>query len=211
MAIEANPANAQGIRSEAARRHSRIRVEEVAAFDANGDGTFYVETPKRGTNIGTSSVFGVEAAHARPTPVRLRRLDSYPEIAGADTLALWVDVEGAAFEVLSGLGETLGRVVLAHVEVEHDALRQGQSRIASDVERIMAAHGLHPIADIFRVASQPIGDVVYLRNGLLDDRAIAHSLPRMRFWAIRHAQRIAFRLLPMSAYIFVRAVVLRRL
>jgi FkbM family methyltransferase len=60
-------------------------------------------------------------------------------------LAVWIDVEGFAYEVISGAKETLPHVEVALVEVESETIWDGQSTDARVIEA-MRKVGLHPVA-----------------------------------------------------------------
>ena len=62
--------------------------------------------------------------------VPMVRLDSILTDAG-DSVALWIDTEGGAFEVLEGAASCLARTTLIHVEVETIEFWTGQRTEAS--------------------------------------------------------------------------------
>src|SRR6478752_2076513 len=80
--------------------------------------------------------------------VRTTRLDTYlgqhaPE---ATRIALWIDVEGKTFEVLSGARDALVRVQLLHLEVETSPLIADVQRTYSDVHALLESSGFMEIA-----------------------------------------------------------------
>jgi FkbM family methyltransferase len=70
------------------------------------------------------------------------RLDDYilPKISPSDRIALWVDVEGATREVLSGAKEVLKQVDSIFIEVEHKHFWEGQM-LADEVTHVLSEAG----------------------------------------------------------------------
>jgi FkbM family methyltransferase len=67
---------------------------------------------------------------------------SYPSsIDESLSFAFWIDVEGFAYEVLSGMTRILGRTLFMKVEVEEREYYSGQ-KLASDVMELMKASSL---------------------------------------------------------------------
>src|SRR6185436_11031588 len=77
-----------------------------------------------------------------------------------ETVALWIDVEGHACEVLEGAGSLLEQVSVIHVEVESTPRWQG-ARLAGEVTARMGGRGFsaaHRVID----DETGQGDVVFL-------------------------------------------------
>jgi len=74
--------------------------------------------------------------------VKTARIDDF--LAGQQNkharIALWIDVEGAAYDVLSGMGKDPEKVALVHVEVEKKPMFPGQ-KLATDIDRLMSNWG----------------------------------------------------------------------
>ena len=122
---------------------------------------------------------------SKPVPVRAVRLDSFltDVLAGpASTIALWIDVEGAAYEVLEGIDGIRDRVCLVHVEVETRAFWQGQ-RLWPDIEALMGRLGFTPIA---RRPGDEQFDVVFVNDRWLGrSRAVVSGITFLAWARLR--------------------------
>jgi hypothetical protein len=87
--------------------------------------------------------------------------------------ALWIDVEGCAYEVLCGARRVLEDTLLLMVEVEDKAFWIGQ-KTAPDVKRLLFGSGFVPVARDFEFKSQY--NMVFLRPALLDRPAVRQVL-----------------------------------
>lgn len=140
VALEANRSNYEQMRQDAGLSSASIQVHHLAATDHNGPVTFYEleQSDQQPWAKGASSLYqrgaDIDTGLAQvPVQVEGVRLDTFVEKLGVDgAIALWIDVEGAAATVLSGLGGVRHRVVALHVELEPEALWKGQ-RTESDV------------------------------------------------------------------------------
>ncbi len=86
-----------------------------------------------------------EEATYREFRVPLQSLDDFFAGESAVSFALWIDVEGAALEVLAGAKALLGRTVALFVETENRAFWQEQ-KLSADVAAFLAAVGFVPVA-----------------------------------------------------------------
>jgi hypothetical protein len=120
--------------------------------------------------------------------VRAVRLDSFltDVLAGpARTIALWIDVEGAAYEVLEGIDGIRDRVCLVHVEVETRAFWQGQ-RLWPEIDVLMRQLGFTPIA---RRPGEEQFDVLFVNDRWLGrSRAVVSGITFLA-WARLRAGR----------------------
>jgi FkbM family methyltransferase len=175
IALEANPVNFAELARDASLAAAGIELFNYAAWNRDEDVTFnVVDATARDAEWRKmiSSVRERSAANrfdSRPVRVRGVRLDTLlggvlPEPAGA--IALWIDVEGAAYEVLEGIHGIRERVCLVHVEVETSAFWEGQ-RLWPDIVALMRRLGFTPVA---RRPGDGQFDVVFV-----NDRWLAHS------------------------------------
>ena len=125
---------------------------------------------------------------SEPVRVRAVRLDTFltDVLAGsARTIALWIDVEGAAYEVLEGIDGIRDRVCLVHVEVETRAFWQGQ-RLWPDIDALMGQLGFTPIA---RRPGEEQFDVLFVNDRWLGrSRAVVSGITFLA-WARLRAGR----------------------
>lgn len=127
LAFEPNPDNFARMQADARLRAQHIRVLPFAASDRDAEAPFFVVDAAHGPGSelerrGRSSL--LRRTDQTPltgvVPVRTVRLDRLlaEEQHADDALALWIDAEGMAFEVICGAEGVLGNTRLLHVEVE---------------------------------------------------------------------------------------------
>ena len=175
IALEANPVNFDALVSDASLAAAGIELFNYAAWNRDEEITFNVIDATARDVAWRKMISSIrertpDNSYAfRTVPVRAVRLDSFltDVLAGAaSTIALWIDVEGAAYEVLEGIAGIRDRVCLVHVEVETRAFWQGQ-RLWPDIEALMGRLGFTPIA---RRTGDEQFDVVFV-----NDRWLARS------------------------------------
>ena len=125
VAFEANPDNFTRMRANALLAGNRVQVEPLAVCEQDGSADFFVvrvDDPAAHARRGMSSLYrrAEDDQLDRVLRVATTRLDSYiaRQAPRARRLALWIDVEGKAFEVIDGARGILEHVAIIHVEVE---------------------------------------------------------------------------------------------
>lgn len=154
IAFEGNPNNIESIRQDENVKKNKIEVQHKVVWNSNGNQTFYLENlsaEKEADDVR----YGISSTRARTgnslgnktievESVRfdtfIQKLENVPE-----SIALWIDVEGAAYEVLEGIAEVRDKIQLVHVEVETQEFWKGQ-RLKADVENLMRSMGFIPLA-----------------------------------------------------------------
>lgn len=170
VAFEANPRNARFMWENEDVKKDRIEVQHKAVLNRNGTLTFYVEhlSADGGEQWrrGISSVRRRVADSIGITEVEVEsvRLDTF--VCGLnsvpESVALWIDVEGAAFELLEGMRYVQDRVKLVHVEVETSEIWHGQ-KLKSDVVLLMKRMGFIELARGFPIGRNDIQhDLVFI-------------------------------------------------
>ena len=152
IAFEANPDNYQLMCADAGLQRSAIRIVHQLVSNQEGRRTFFIQKPINPThdsNRGTSSAMrrseqGMETMEVHLDAVRVDSFltHEYPE---KKRTAMWVDVEGHAYEVLEGLAGVKNSVHLIHVEVETKEIWPGQ-KIEKDILALAKEMGFLPIA-----------------------------------------------------------------
>lgn len=173
VAFEASPVNAAAMRRNARLRARGIEVRECVVGDRDGTVPFFVEQPDKADTDPIA--WGLSSTRRRRDEYRIglrrteiqqqaQRLDSF--ISGLDpppaTVAVWIDAEGAAYEVLSGMAGIRDRVQLVHVEVEDREIWHGQ-RLEPEVRGLLTSWGFHELARGPRPVQH---DVVFVREEL---------------------------------------------
>jgi FkbM family methyltransferase len=150
FALEPNPRNYALMAADERLKHARIRVFPVAASDRCADAPFFVVDADygRGRDLarrGMSSLY--ERADwtrlSSVVEVRTIRLDELlmAESSAVGPIALWIDAEGAAFEVIHGAAGVLRSTPLIHVEVETAPAIGVAQKLFVDVERSLLEAG----------------------------------------------------------------------
>lgn len=147
IAFEANPNNYKAIMANPEVADARVQVEHQAVSNQNGSLTFHVEEVPEDPNAVWRK--GISSLHTRLTNSKGMTEVEIPSVTlesfigelspDPEFVAIWMDVEGAAYEALEGLGRLAERVRLIHVEVETEAIWEGQKlkpEIVALVERM---------------------------------------------------------------------------
>ena len=174
-AFEASACNFEKLRSNVTAVASRIICVSQAVGATDGMTDFLIwDDPTVGTegaNPGMHSTRPradvVNGSQTRVT-VPMCRLDTLAhknDLRG--TIAAWVDVEGASFEVLSGAHGIRDQIAFAHVEVETNEIWKGQ-KTEAHVLALAQTLGLTPVA---RGAHPAQRDIVFVSNGLANKYA----------------------------------------
>ena len=116
------------------------------------------------------------------------RLDTF--IQGLETVpesvALWIDVEGAAYEVLEGIEGICDRIKLIHVEVETEAFWEGQ-RLKADVEDLMHSMGFTTLA---RGRFEPQHDLVMVNADVFSKSPLRFKWTLYSAWIFTNRLKI---------------------
>ena len=142
IAFEANPYNFKDILDRNIPEKENIEVHHKAVSNKADELIFFVQKYNNDAGqkwmAGTSSILqrNVGVGDTEEVTVDAVRLDHFlNDIApgiNKNSIALWVDVEGAGYEVLEGISEISHNVVFIQVEVETEEIWQGQ-KLKSDV------------------------------------------------------------------------------
>jgi FkbM family methyltransferase len=152
-ALEPNPCNFQLMQGDAALRRRDIRILPWAASDEDGEAPLFLvdaDYSRRDARRGMSSLYQRvgEWASTECMTVRTTRLDSFlaarcrPEAR----LALWIDSEGKAFEVIEGMRAIAAQVHLVHVEVETEACVVAGQKLYPQVRALLGTLGFRELA-----------------------------------------------------------------
>jgi FkbM family methyltransferase len=124
-AFEPNPVNFRLMQASRSLQERDIQLVPLAATNYDGEAEFFLseaEYSRPDPRRGMSSLYRRSGEWAPKALVRVRttRLDTFlaDKCPGRARVALWIDTEGAAYEVIEGLSGVADRVYLLHVEVE---------------------------------------------------------------------------------------------
>jgi FkbM family methyltransferase len=165
VAFEANPIVYQ--RSRLKFDHDGSRIEYLNLAVSSEPGVVSLNIPKSINDKAIHSMTKRSSLRVLTQPatydtvqVRAVSLDTFfpPPVLPC---SLWIDVEGATREVLTGGSRVLGAAECLLVEVETVPVWHGQW-LASDVKEFLAKLGLGPVARDFERKRQH--NVIFLRN-----------------------------------------------
>lgn len=204
LAFEPHPQNFARMSADPRLREQGIRVFPFAASDRDAEAPFFLvqanaAAPADVLNRGRSSLLrrDDDSRLDSVVPVRTVRLDRLlaQEQPAAAALALWIDVEGMAFEAISGASGLLGRARLLHVEVEAVPCIGPAQKLFRDVLNQLEQAGFELLATDAPTDSVQF-NALFVRGELLRARA-----PQIRAWLVlawlrRRAGRLARKLRP---------------
>jgi FkbM family methyltransferase len=183
-AFEPNPGNYRLMALDRALQRRNIQVVPLAVSNRDGEAEFFLVAaeysggdPRR----GMSSLHRRTGDCAAVVPVRTTRLDTFLAArCGPDVrLALWIDTEGSAYEVIEGLGHLAERVQILHVEVETLPCIGSHQKLYPQVKSLLRQLGFGELA-----TDQPSSHVQFNALFARLDLSAAMRL-RVRAWLLR--------------------------
>ncbi len=178
-AYEANPYNYATFKNNRELAEHAIRYDHYALSDRAGTVRFNVRTKFEDKDLPLvnprSSILRVvdERVGTNEVTVPCTTLDTQLPLETFKSCALWVDVEGANREVLSGGAGVLSRTSLLMIEVEDNAVWQGQW-VSFDVIDHLSKLGLYPVARDFQSRTQY--NIIFLNRDAMLNADIAVSI-----------------------------------
>ena len=172
FAFEPNPYNLGPMLADPNLRELGVQVIGQAVAEQETVAPFHVLRADYSTpnyQRGRSSMYPavVAAEHLEVVEVPTVRLDAF--LAGrmdaGARLALWVDAEGMAYEVLAGASGVRANLAIVHVEVERVPCMSPAQKLHADVKRLLESWGLEEIATDGRAHFTQF-NAVYVRTGL---------------------------------------------
>jgi FkbM family methyltransferase len=202
LAFEPNPENFSRMQADERLRAQHIRVLPYAASDRDSEAPFYVVNTHQGPGTarerrGQSSLLrradeSLLAGEIQVQTVRLDRLLAEEQYAD-EALALWIDAEGMAFEVLRGAGGVLANTRLLHVEVETTpCIGAGQHLFAEVREELQRARFELLATD--QPLAHPQFNALFVRRDLVAARAPRIQVLLALAWLRRRVGRALHRL-----------------
>jgi FkbM family methyltransferase len=179
VAFEANPYVYERFRGRNAKRSRRVEYLHLALSDTPGEVTFNVRKGADGAPLadGRGSIKDlVEYEHGtEAVTVESTTLDTFFTGWDGGSCAMWIDVEGAAKEVLHGGHELLAKASLIFIEVEdRGQWVWGPAWTAGDVTSYLFDHGLVPVARDYQTRYQY--NLLFASTDLLRDHGFRARL-----------------------------------
>ncbi|MEQ9168469.1 MAG: FkbM family methyltransferase, partial [Fulvivirga sp.] len=125
-------------------------------------------------NKGLSSIKNrISHKSAKTYPVESVRLDHFfSELKKSDNVALWIDVEGATYDVLVGAELIFSNLWLIHCEVENRPMFSN-SALRSEIKQFFKIKGFREICYSPHITEQgisSIGDSLFINENMLSMR-----------------------------------------
>jgi FkbM family methyltransferase len=146
IAFEANPKNVKLMDRDKISKN-RIEIQQNAIWNKNETLTFFIEKTLTNNDLLRRGISSTrerkdDSIGFEKIDVEAVRLDSFLENSGVipQKIALWIDVEGASYEVIEGIDRVRRFVKLVHLEVETNEIWLGQ-KLEPEIIRIMARMG----------------------------------------------------------------------
>jgi FkbM family methyltransferase len=174
IAFEANPHNYDAMRSDQNLAQSKIEIVHKAVANRAGKLTFHILQLESGADeawrTGGSSVRSRnDGLPTVEVEIESTRLDEFIESLdrAPQSVALWIDVEGAAYEVLEGIERIASLVQVLHVEVEAKETWSGQ-KLVTDIDALLKRLGFCFVGRGFGYKEIQY-DVVYVNRRTYDN------------------------------------------
>jgi FkbM family methyltransferase len=143
-AFEPNPQNFRQMQMDQVFVDRNIQLVPLAATNVDGDAELFLvdaDYTRRDFRRGMSSLYKRPGEQGAAMPVRVKttRLDTFllDKCRPDARLALWIDTEGKAYEVIEGMTGIADRVQLLHVEVEAMPCIGTTQRLYSEVKTLL--------------------------------------------------------------------------
>ena len=197
-ALEPNPDNLRRMRADAVLLERRVEVMGIAATNFDGEADLFLVDAHASehTRRGMSSLYARPDAGAgarAAVRVRTARLDTLlgRECAAPLRVALWIDTEGKAYEVIEGAAGLARQLYLLHVEVESAPCIDAAQKLYPDVRTLLEGMGFEEIAtDQVRTSTQFNAVFVRGTQPMLVRMSVAIALVRARArWLLVGAAR----------------------
>lgn len=183
VAFEANPLNYDRHKSTPEFVTSNVEYIHSALSDSDGDITFNIQIVQgkesadgQGSILSRSEI----AEGEKPVSVSAIRLDNYFRPASFKSAVVWMDVEGATRQVLSGMDGIINGIDMLYVEVEDRRYWEDQW-LSTEVLQYGLSRGLTPVARDFQSRYQY--NILFL-----SERSLVHE--QVRFALAEHISRV---------------------
>jgi FkbM family methyltransferase len=183
-AFEANPYNYDQFKHMF--ENSGANYINLAVSDRNDAITFRVQKrymgeeldPVRGNN---SILIRTEAGmEYEEVIVQSITLDSYfdGKIKSGDSVAMWVDLEGAAYQALEGAIKLLPNVDVIKVEVEQHQYWENQ-KLDTDIKNLLAQYGFWPVMRDYEYPLQY--NILFCKQPIVDNKKFQSLINKYKF------------------------------
>lgn len=153
-AFEPNPENFRRMQANRVLQGRNIQVVPLAATNYDGEADFFLveaDYSRPDSPRGMSSLYRRSDQRTMPAAVarvKTTRLDTFlaDKCTPHTRLALWIDTEGKAYEVIEGLNGVADQTLLLHVEVETEPCIGSNQRLYPEVKSLLQRLGFAELA-----------------------------------------------------------------
>jgi len=172
-AFEPNPDNFRLMQANRSLQEANIQAVPIAVTNHNGEADFFTveaDYAERDARRGMSSLYRRSdgwSVTAAVLQVKTARLDTFlvDKCPPDARLALWIDTEGKAYEVLEGITGVAERVDLLHVEVETTPCIGSNQKLYPEVKALLHRLGFTELATD-QALSQIQFNALFVRSSL---------------------------------------------
>jgi FkbM family methyltransferase len=190
MALEPNPDNLRHMRADARLQRARIEIIGAAASNTDSRAPFFLvdaDYATRNARRGMSSLHQRDPGAYPTTAVEVEtlRLETLlaPALRDGARVALWIDTEGHACEVLEGLGGIARHITMLHVELESQPCISSTQRLYPEARALLESMRFEELATDHAHA-HPQFNALFIRRGL-DARARQRVAARLSWAGLR--------------------------
>ena len=153
-AFEPNPENFRRMHLDPALQERGIQVVPLAATNYDGEAEFFLvaaDYSRPDASRGMSSLYRRCDEWATPAGVarvKTTRLDTFlaDKCPPHSRLALWIDTEGKAYEVIEGISGVVKHILFLLVEVETEACIGSNQKLYPEVKSLLRRLGFAELA-----------------------------------------------------------------
>jgi FkbM family methyltransferase len=201
-AFEPNPSNLRLMQDNPTLQARNIQIVPLAATNYNGEAEFFLvdaDYSRSDYRRGMGSLYrrSEEWAPAAVVPVKATRLDTFlaDKCPRNARVALWIDTEGKAHEVIEGITDIADRVHLLHVEVETAPCIGTSQKLYADIKAQLWQLGFMEIAtDQPRLESQ--FNALFVRSDISPFMRFRLKALQVRAWLRYRLARVIRRVCP---------------
>jgi FkbM family methyltransferase len=173
-AIEANPYNFAKMKTNEFISKQDISLYNCAISSVNGEAVIYIpkadydSSLSADNNTGMSSLLPtvsnkmdkIEEVKVKTYSLETFILSNYPN---SNIISLWIDVESAEYQVLSGINAISDKIKLIHLESSYYPLRNGQICL-DKIEELLIDKGFVYLGRNFEKTDRWGGDIVFIKK-----------------------------------------------
>ncbi|MBN2374130.1 FkbM family methyltransferase [bacterium] len=178
-AFEANPILFKKIAMLPEFINGSIKIMPAAISDKTGTTKFFVPDVNYEAGYDTDWRLGTGSLKEKVSDgsktqvyVKTKTLDSLLSDSIDKSIALWIDVEGCSYEVLSGMSKIADRVKMIHIEVETERFWEGQM-LFDDIVCLLVEKGFY--LAIKKIYKHGQGNAIFLNKKVAFNRMIRYK------------------------------------